>query len=540
MAEGTGVCVDITGWYLTVQRSVNNNTNISLSDLSAGLRGAALGCNVLTDTHKNALGWVKYATDSYLQFVTEDGTKNFLNKLKEETQTLMDCIDNFNGINFLAGYLPIYINDIKNFDEQGNSRIIETTSPLKIEVEFPEGCTYEEKFLDTEELYFVLKSDALGVNLPSYLDQDGIHPLTDITSIRPLLQFPDGIQGRVTLGEGLQVPAGGYTFAFAGDFDSNGRLDSNFIFGITGFKINEDTKSERFTDNGDGTITDNQTGLMWLKDAGCFPYKNWADAFALISTFNSNPSSFHCDEYSNSYSDWMLPTKEQFLEIFDASQKNPALPSGHPFMNVRHGLSNGYYWTSTEIDSGGAWVIGLYNGEALYGHKTNVAYIWPMRDPGSPGNGGDGGGGSDNNNNYIMLTDGKKSGCVSFPGIGSGQIPKVQLVGTMSWPGSNSRVSIIDPCGNHNTLTQQFTCKGATPVIEDRRGLGISLTWEPAPKGTYRIEYDVLDDGIHPSWLPDIFLSYFLFHENAATESCLIVYENINTYGIYVKEISFN
>ena len=26
--------------------------------------------------------------------------------------------------------------------------------------------------------------------------------------------------------------------------------------------------SERFTDNGDGTITDNQTGLMWTKDAG--------------------------------------------------------------------------------------------------------------------------------------------------------------------------------------------------------------------------------------------------------------------------------
>ena len=25
----------------------------------------------------------------------------------------------------------------------------------------------------------------------------------------------------------------------------------------------------RFTDNGDGTVTDNLTGLIWLKDAGC-------------------------------------------------------------------------------------------------------------------------------------------------------------------------------------------------------------------------------------------------------------------------------
>ncbi len=26
----------------------------------------------------------------------------------------------------------------------------------------------------------------------------------------------------------------------------------------------------RFTDNGDGTVTDNQTGLIWLKNANCF------------------------------------------------------------------------------------------------------------------------------------------------------------------------------------------------------------------------------------------------------------------------------
>lgn len=26
----------------------------------------------------------------------------------------------------------------------------------------------------------------------------------------------------------------------------------------------------RFTDNADGTVTDNQAGLIWLKDADCF------------------------------------------------------------------------------------------------------------------------------------------------------------------------------------------------------------------------------------------------------------------------------
>ena len=29
----------------------------------------------------------------------------------------------------------------------------------------------------------------------------------------------------------------------------------------------------RFTDNLDGTVTDNQTGLIWLKDANCFGFR---------------------------------------------------------------------------------------------------------------------------------------------------------------------------------------------------------------------------------------------------------------------------
>jgi hypothetical protein len=34
----------------------------------------------------------------------------------------------------------------------------------------------------------------------------------------------------------------------------------------------------RFTDNGDGTVTDNLTGLIWLKNANCFGDRTWADA----------------------------------------------------------------------------------------------------------------------------------------------------------------------------------------------------------------------------------------------------------------------
>lgn len=37
----------------------------------------------------------------------------------------------------------------------------------------------------------------------------------------------------------------------------------------------------RFTDNGNGTVTDNLTGLIWLKDANCFGKRFWADALGV-------------------------------------------------------------------------------------------------------------------------------------------------------------------------------------------------------------------------------------------------------------------
>ena len=37
----------------------------------------------------------------------------------------------------------------------------------------------------------------------------------------------------------------------------------------------------RFTDNGDGTVTDNLTGLIWLKDANCFGQKTWDQLYLI-------------------------------------------------------------------------------------------------------------------------------------------------------------------------------------------------------------------------------------------------------------------
>ena len=44
--------------------------------------------------------------------------------------------------------------------------------------------------------------------------------------------------------------------------------------------------SLRFMDNGDGTVTDEKTGLVWLKNATCFGGWNWAKSLTDCLTLN--------------------------------------------------------------------------------------------------------------------------------------------------------------------------------------------------------------------------------------------------------------
>ncbi len=132
--------------------------------------------------------------------------------------------------------------------------------------------------------------------------------------------------------------------------------------------------SPRFTDNGDGTVTDNLTGLIWLKNANCFGANIWADALAAANTLNSG----ECDLSDGSAEgDWRLPSVRELQSLIDYEQYGPALPSGHPFTNAQPD----YYWSSTTYieSSSGAWYVLLLRGGVYYDVKTLTYYVWPVR-----------------------------------------------------------------------------------------------------------------------------------------------------------------
>jgi hypothetical protein len=151
----------------------------------------------------------------------------------------------------------------------------------------------------------------------------------------------------------------------------------------------------RFVDNQDGTVTDSKTGLVWLKNAGA----SWSDQ-GRKSEFNeagewvrSLLEFGEAAEWVRSLShgngdlsdgsrpgDWQIPTKRQLLTLVDKSQQRPALPIGHPFINVCD-LSSTYWTRDRYHEFTGRYfdTVDLDFGSVDYAAITFAANTWPVR-----------------------------------------------------------------------------------------------------------------------------------------------------------------
>ena len=131
--------------------------------------------------------------------------------------------------------------------------------------------------------------------------------------------------------------------------------------------------SPRFVDNGDGTISDKVTGLMWVKDstgAGCNNGNliSWANALTFCKNLNFA-----------GHTDWRLPNAMELFSIFDFSVNNPAINTAY-FTNMQSG--NPQYWTGTFVK---AYETEGYKWEACYGSGRMdegtgaTCYVRPVR-----------------------------------------------------------------------------------------------------------------------------------------------------------------
>jgi hypothetical protein len=138
----------------------------------------------------------------------------------------------------------------------------------------------------------------------------------------------------------------------------------------------------RFTDNGDGTVTDNLTGLIWLKQANCGGTRNWANALtfanSLYDGWTGDGSGGDCGlSDGSSAGDWRLPNVRELQSLIDYGRYYPALPSGHPFTGGQSKL----YWSSTTYapNTSLAWYVYMSDGYVSAYNQTNTLYVWPVR-----------------------------------------------------------------------------------------------------------------------------------------------------------------
>ncbi len=120
-------------------------------------------------------------------------------------------------------------------------------------------------------------------------------------------------------------------------------------------------------DNGDGTITDNATGLIWTKsDSGTG--MNWQEALAWVQTKNAANYLGH--------SDWRLPNAKELQSIVDytRSPDTSGLAAIDPVFtctsitNEAGQADYPYYWTGTTHASGdgsGAAAVYVAFGRAM-------------------------------------------------------------------------------------------------------------------------------------------------------------------------------
>ena len=142
----------------------------------------------------------------------------------------------------------------------------------------------------------------------------------------------------------------------------------------------------RFTDNADGTVSDHLTGLVWLKNAGCFSPADWAAALAAANQLGNGSCGL---SDGSTAGQWRMPNANELDSLVDVSRADPAVSSGHPFTNINLAKA---YWTSTTYTalatnamairfSDGRWINGIDSGDGSFNNNKTASanLLWAVK-----------------------------------------------------------------------------------------------------------------------------------------------------------------
>jgi len=144
----------------------------------------------------------------------------------------------------------------------------------------------------------------------------------------------------------------------------------------------------RMQDNGNGTVTDTLTGLIWLKQGDCIS-QTWSGAVAAVNALANGQCGLSDGSAPGS---WRMPNRKEMQSLADRSQGNMADWLDQNFTSTIPGvmprapvLSNfiqfQYYWTSSTdaANTSEAWTVFSCDYGVYDVPKTNVGYTLAVR-----------------------------------------------------------------------------------------------------------------------------------------------------------------
>jgi hypothetical protein len=144
----------------------------------------------------------------------------------------------------------------------------------------------------------------------------------------------------------------------------------------------------RMRDNGNGTVTDTATGLIWMKQADCIN-KTWTTAVTAVKSLSSGQCGLSDGSIAG---DWRMPNRKEMQSLADRAQNNLADYFDESFISGTTGVNSQlaiftnfvqlqYYWTSTTnaANPNEAWTVFSCDFGVYDISKANLGYTLAVK-----------------------------------------------------------------------------------------------------------------------------------------------------------------